>query len=128
MNRLLASVVTAAAAIVPQLPGAAMAQGIPPTEVYPYGPYMMWGSQGAFLGPVFMVAIIVGVIALVAVLLRRPSGQPLPFSAGRAPLDILKERFARGEIDKAEYDDRRRVLGRIGEKTRPYRPEVALAA
>jgi putative membrane protein len=24
---------------------------------------------------------------------------------------ILKERFARGEIDKAEYDERRRTLG-----------------
>ena len=30
---------------------------------------------------------------------------------GRMPLDILKERFARGEIDKDEYEERRRVLG-----------------
>lgn len=29
----------------------------------------------------------------------------------RTPLDILRERFARGEIDKEEFDQRRRVLG-----------------
>jgi putative membrane protein len=30
---------------------------------------------------------------------------------GRAPGEILKERFARGEIDKDEFDERRRTLG-----------------
>jgi putative membrane protein len=34
--------------------------------------------------------------------------QPVP---GRTPLDILRERFARGEIDKDEFEERRRVLG-----------------
>jgi putative membrane protein len=29
----------------------------------------------------------------------------------RTPLDVLRERFARGEIDKDEFEERRRVLG-----------------
>lgn len=32
-------------------------------------------------------------------------------SRGDSAEQILKERFARGEIDKAEYEERRRVLG-----------------
>lgn len=31
---------------------------------------------------------------------------------GRAAFDILEERFARGEIDKAEFEEKRKLLGR----------------
>lgn len=49
---------------------------------------------------------------------RSPAGRamagtypPHQLPPARTPLDIHKERFARGEIGKAEFEDRRRVLG-----------------
>ena len=83
---------------------------------YSYGPHMMdWagGWYGMIFGPLFMILVLVVVIA-VAVLLVRWLGGPwhgTHVQPGRTPLDILKERFARGEIDKEEFEDRRRVLG-----------------
>ncbi|MCR4340605.1 MAG: SHOCT domain-containing protein [Gemmatimonadaceae bacterium] len=35
----------------------------------------------------------------------------MPQSSVRSPTDILKERSARGEIDKEEFEERRRLLG-----------------
>jgi putative membrane protein len=67
------------------------------------------------LGPLFMILMLAAVIA-VAVLLVRWLGGPWQgvgqhqMPPGRTPLDILKERFARGEIDKEEFEGRRRVL------------------
>jgi putative membrane protein len=69
------------------------------------------------VGPLFMILVLAVLVAVVVILTRWLSGPwqgPIPphqSPPGRTPLDILKERFARGEIDKAEFEDRRRVLG-----------------
>jgi putative membrane protein len=78
-----------------------------------YGPHMWGGGWWMFLGPLLMIVFIAAIVAAVVLIVRWLGGShgaaPLP-PPGRAPLDILKERFARGEIDKEEFEERRRVL------------------
>ncbi len=65
-----------------------------------------------FLMMILFLAIVVGVVVLLVRWLGsehsllRPTGQ-----TSRTALDILKERLARGEIDVAEFEERRRALG-----------------
>lgn len=77
-----------------------------------YGHHMMWG--GGWLGMVFgflMMLLFVGAIAVVVVLaVRWIGGQQGTGSRSKAALDILSERFARGEIDRAEFEERKRAL------------------
>ncbi|WP_174502558.1 SHOCT domain-containing protein [Acidiphilium sp. C61] len=98
------------------LPGLAFAQAGPGPGGFGYGPGMMWWDDGwttMFLGPFFMI-LALAVIVMVAVAVLRSAGT---FSHGtahppqRTALDILKERFARGEMDAAEFESRRRLLG-----------------
>ncbi len=78
-----------------------------------YGPHMWNGGLWMFVGPLMMIVFIAAIVAAVVLMIRWLGGShgaaPLP-SPGRAPLDILKERFARGEINKEEFEERRRVL------------------
>ncbi len=63
----------------------------------------VWG----FILMLFMMAlIIVGVIALVRYL-GRDSGRR---QKGGAALDLLEKRYAQGEIDKKEFEEKRQVL------------------
>lgn len=110
----------AAASAVALTPGLVWAQQLPEPGRYRYGPYMMgWdgGGYGMIFGPLLMVLVLALVIAVAVLLVRWLSGPwhfglpPHHWQPGRTPLDILNERYARGEIDKDEFEERRRVLG-----------------
>ncbi len=74
-----------------------------------YGHHDMMGPWG-WLGGVLMMLIFVALIAGgVLIVLRLLGYDATRRSSGRA-LEVLNERFARGEIDRAEYEDRRRAL------------------
>ena len=97
------------------LPATAWAQT--PPDAGGYGPQMMWWDGGwtmMFFGPLYMIIMLAVLVAAVVFLVRwlgggLPAAGPMP-PPSKTPLDILKERFARGEIDKQEYEERRRVL------------------
>ena len=82
-----------------------------------YGSHMWDGGwYGWFFGPIMMIVFIAVAVVVVVLLVRwlggGAHGHPThAHPTGKAPLDILKERFARGEIDKDEFEERRRVLG-----------------
>jgi putative membrane protein len=77
-----------------------------------YGPG--WGGGWWMMfGPFTMILFIALTVVLVVLLIRWLGGQgaadrPPP---GKSALDILRERFARGEIDKQEFEEKRRILG-----------------
>lgn len=78
----------------------------------------MWGHMNGYgmgamgLGMIgmslFWLLLIVAIILLVKALRR--SGSGLGRTQEKKPLNILKERYAHGEIDKDEFDQKKRDL------------------
>lgn len=101
---------TSAMAEVGEIPGR--------NSFYDHGHDMMWGSSqwggfGMMFGPIFMILIVVGIVAGIIYLLRL-SGVVSPAVNSHAAHDralmLLKERYAKGEIDSIEFTERKKLL------------------
>ncbi|MDI6802180.1 MAG: SHOCT domain-containing protein [Thermodesulfovibrionales bacterium] len=71
-----------------------------------------WGDYGWGMGfgwlfmIIFWILIILGVVYLIKLI----AGAPKKEEKGEAALDILKQRYARGEISKEEFEEKKKDL------------------
>jgi putative membrane protein len=65
---------------------------------------------GMIFGPIMMVVFIALTVLAIAWVLRAVGLGSQSSLSVESPLDVLKRRLARGEIDGAEYEERRKLL------------------
>lgn len=93
-----------------------------PVAAQPYAPGSMdWGYGHMMFGGLMMILFWGAVIVAVVLVARWLSAQGHAGRTGpgarRDALDILRERFARGEINEEEFDRRRQLLRRDSEES-----------
>ncbi len=77
------------------------------------GPGMMGGFGWMWLMPILSIVFLGLIIWAVVALVRGLSGSRGPDSGSTSPdsaLEVLKKRYARGEIDKQEYEEKKKDL------------------
>ena len=78
------------------------------------GPGMMGGYGmgwfGGILMVVFWILIIVGLVFLIKWLIQSTGRDKTSGISGDRSLEILKERYAKGEIDKEEFESKKKDL------------------
>lgn len=80
------------------------------------GPWMMGpggfsGVWGLWMIPIFAIwiLVIVGIVIFVVWMIRRLA-RGEPGTVGDSALEILKRRYARGEINQEEYEQKKRDI------------------
>ncbi len=84
-----------------------------------YGSHMGggWGWGHFIFGPLMMIVVVGAIVALVVLLVRWIGGPGSSHSGGHAPQpagrarDLLDETYARGEIERDDYLQRKKDLG-----------------
>jgi putative membrane protein len=75
---------------------------------------MMWDGWGWGFGMLWMLLMLlfwIGVVLLIVWAVRQFTGDRRDSTGSRdRALEVLEERFARGEIDHDEFEERRRTL------------------
>ena len=83
---------------------------------YGGGPGIFWGW--GLLGGILNILILVLIISIIVRIIRGRrhhmrgdwKGEWHKMMGNQGAVDILRERYAKGEIDKAEYEERKKVL------------------
>ena len=70
-----------------------------------------FGGGGMGIGMLLFWGLIIAAIVVLARGFGGKSGGSEPRLREKTPLDILGERYAKGEIDKTEFEQKRRDLG-----------------
>mgnify|MGYP001388162477 CR=1 FL=1 len=83
-------------------------------QSWPMGPGMMGGWGMGWFGGIFMIIfwilILVALVFFIKWLVQSTGRSQTGPAAGNRALEILKERYARGEIDKAEFEEKKKEL------------------
>ncbi len=78
------------------------------------GPGMMGGCGMGWFGMILMVAfwilVIIGLVLLIKWLVQTTRGGKEAGQGSSQAIDILKERYARGEIDREEFEEKKSDL------------------
>lgn len=102
MNRITVAIFAAFLAFA--LPASSQTEGGP----WRMHEWMGWGGCGMFLGPLFMIVWLGILVAVIVLVVRWLGGGTFGMGpSARTPREILDERYARGEIDREEYQRRR---------------------